>query len=263
MKLTLIIPAHNEEGRIGKTLYSYLTFFDKLQKQKKLSYLLFVSINATSDNTEKVVKKYQKKHSSLKYKAYQEGGKGFAIVQGFKDAIKSRSDFIGFVDADLATSPEAFYALCQNIGKNDGIIGSRWLSSSIIQHRQTRLRQLASRIFNFLVRILFSMQYEDTQCGAKLFSRKAIEKIVDRIYITQWAFDVNLLYLCKLYNLKVREHPTIWSDIEGSKVNVMKTSLKMFFGILRLRIFYSPFRSIIKVYNSLPEWIKVNHHLVS
>ena len=55
-----------------------------------------------------------------------------------------------------------------------------------------------SKGFNFIVRALFLIPHKDTQCGAKLFKRKVIEKIVDELHLTQWAFDVNLLYLSKI-----------------------------------------------------------------
>lgn len=262
-KLAIVIPAYNEEKRIGETLKVYSEYFEKLRKAKKIDYNILIIINNTTDNTEKIVKSYRKNNKNIKYLNLKPGGKGFAIVQGFSFALRSDFDLIGFVDADSSTSPQAFYELVENIDSYDGIIGNRWSVKSSITKKQTLLRQSASRIFNFIVKSFFFMNYEDTQCGAKIFRREVIEKIHDKIYITQWAFDVNLLYLCKRYNFRIREFPTSWQDKGDSKLRVIQTSLKMFFGILRLRLLNSPFKSFIKLYDKMPESFKINHRVIA
>lgn len=259
--LSIVIPAYNEEKRIGSTLEAYSKYFEKLKKTTKINYEILIVINNTTDKTNEIVESYSNKNENIKYLNLIKGGKGYAIIEGFKNALKRKYDLIGFVDADMSTSPEAFYDLMVNMKKNDGIIGNRWASKSIISQKQSGLRRLASRIFNFIVKSLFLMNYQDTQCGAKIFKRKVIEKIVDKILITQWAFDVNLLYLCKKYNFKVIEYPTTWQDKGDSKLRVMKTSLKMLFGILRLRIINSPLKDLVRLYDSMPESIKVNHRI--
>ena len=66
------------------------------------------------------------------------------------------------------------------------------------------------------------MPYKDTQCGAKIFKKQAIEKIISKLVITQWAFDVDLLYTLKKSGFRIKEFPTAWSDREYSKINFMK-----------------------------------------
>ncbi|MDO8563647.1 MAG: glycosyltransferase [Nanoarchaeota archaeon] len=259
--ISIVIPAYNEEKRIGKTLEAYSRFFEKLRLKREINYEILIVINNTTDKTEEIVKKYSKINKNIRYLNLIKGGKGYAIIEGFKDALKRKSNLIGFVDADMSTSPASFYDLIKNITQYDGIIGNRWASKSIISRKQSGLRRLASRIFNFLVKSLFLMNYQDTQCGAKIFKREVIERIADKILITQWAFDVNLLYLCKKDNFKIREYPTTWEDKGDSKIRVVKASLKMFFGILRLRIINSPFNDLIRLYDSMPEIMKVNHRI--
>ncbi len=260
--LVIVIPAYNEEKRINETLLSYSSYFDKLKKKNKMNYEILIVINNTSDRTESIVKSLKRKKSNINYINLKEGGKGYAIVQGFKQALKKDFSLIGFVDADMSTSPESFYELVENLKKHDGIIGNRWSEKSKITKKQTLLRRTASRIFNFIVKSMFFMNYQDTQCGAKIFKKEVISKIVDKIYITQWAFDVNLLYLCKINNFKIIEFPTTWEDKGDSKLHVFKTSLKMFFGILRLRLLHSPFKPFIRLYDSMPEKLKINHRII-
>jgi glycosyltransferase involved in cell wall biosynthesis len=261
LSLSIVIPAYNEEKRIGATLKAYSKYFNNIKNKLAFPYEILVVINNTSDRTEEIVKSYSIKNKNIKYLNLVKGGKGYAIVQGFKYALKRNFSLISFVDADMSTSPQALYDLAINLKDYDGIIGNRWASTSVIAQKQSRMRQLASRVFNFLVKSLFFMNYQDTQCGAKIFKKQVIAKIVDKIYITQWAFDVNLLYLCKVNNFKIREYPTTWEDKGDSKVKVIKTSLKMLFGILRLRIINSPFSKIIKLYDAMPESIKINHRM--
>jgi len=240
MKLSIIIPAYNEEKRIGKTLEEYSKFFEeKLGK----NFEIIIVINGTKDHTEGVVKEYAKKFKGIKYLNFKEGGKGFAVKEGFKVA---EGELIGFVDADLATSPEEFYKLC-NLKGYDGSIASRYLPGAIVKPKQSFSRVLASRVFNFVTRSLFIFNFRDTQCGAKLFKKQVIDKILEKLSISKWAFDIDLLYNSKKLGFKIKEVPTRWEEPGGSHINLKKDSLKMLFSILQLRILTSSFKRMFKV----------------
>jgi len=262
MKVAIVIPAHNEEKRIGKTLEEYGNFFKNLKNQKILDFEIIIVINNTSDKTEIIVKKFCEKNPEIKYLNFKQGGKGFAIIEGFKEALKDENNsLIGFVDADIATPPYAFYDLIKNIKNYGGIIASRYVKGAIVKPKQSIRRIIVSRIFNFLVRVLFFMPYKDTQCGAKIFKREVIEKVVDKIGITQWAFDVDLLYKIKKQKFRIKEHPTIWADKEYSKINFMKAGPRMALSIIRLRIVNSKFKFLIKGYDMLPNWMKIHKNM--
>jgi len=243
--LSIVIPAYNEEKRIGPTLEAYGEFFNKACKANNFVYKILVVINGTTDKTEEIVKKYQKINKNIKYLNFKQGGKGFAVIEGFKKSLEDDFELIGYVDADMATLPEAFYELVEKIDRYDGIIANRWLKSSIIKN-QTFLRKVLSRGFNFIVRVFFLFPYTDTQCGAKLFRRKIIELVTKRLGATEWAFDIDLLYLCRKNNFKIKQIPTIWEDKAYSKINISRTPLQMFLGVLRLRLIYSLFEPILR-----------------
>lgn len=257
MKLSIIIPAYNEEKRIGKTLEGYCKYFRNLKTDGILDFEILVVLNACKDNTLNVVKEFQKKFKEIRFLDFEQGGKGFAIIEGFKEALKKDFELIGFVDADMATPPNAFYGLVRNIGNYGGIIASRSIKGA--KTNFTFKRKLTHGGFNFGVRSIFSLPYHDTQCGAKLFKKKVIENVIEELDITQWTFDVNLLYKIKKKNFKIKEIPTIWQDKKGSNVHIIKTTIQMFAGAIRLRIIYSPFKSLIKIYDKLPEKIKIHH----
>ncbi len=248
--LSIIIPAYNEEKRIALTLDEYVEYFDQLKSQKKLNYQILVVINASKDRTLDIVRKRAKKNK-VSYLNLVRGGKGYAVLEGFRWSLSKKFSIIGFVDADMATSPEAFYDLVKNLNSYDGVIASRYLPEAKINPSPKLRRIIVSRMFNFLIRALFIMPYRDTQCGAKVFKKEALIKSVNSLSMSQWAFDVDLLYHMRKNNLKIREIPTVWGDKEYSKINFIKAGPWMVLAILRLRILSSPFRDFIKIYDKL------------
>ena len=257
--ISIVIPAHNEEKRIARTLEEYGKFFKELKKKKILNFEIIVVLNACSDNTLEVVKNVKEKFNEIKILDFKEPGKGFAIVEGFKDALERKSEFIGFVDADMATPANSFYDLINKIENYDATIANRWSKKSIIKTKQPITRRIMSRGFNFLIKSILFLKFEDTQCGAKLFKREAIKSIINEIGTTKWAFDIDLLYRLQRKGFKIKEIPTIWEDIRGSKLSTIKVPFQMFSSIIRLRLIFSPFRFIVNAYNLLPENIKINN----
>jgi glycosyltransferase involved in cell wall biosynthesis len=247
MRVGIIIPAYNEEKRIGPVLDSYSEFLDSKLDKSKFDYQIFVVINATKDNTAKIVGAAKKKNKRIDFVDLKKGGKGYAIMEGFKIMIKKGYDLIGYVDADVSTSPNAFYDLIQNIENADAIIASRYIRGAVVSPKQVFMRIIASRVFNFLVRSLFLMPYRDTQCGAKIIRREALESVVDELGDTQWSFDIDLLFHLRNKGFYVKEWPTVWKDSADSKLNLKKVSIQMFFSIIQLRIFNSPFRDLLKI----------------
>jgi dolichol-phosphate mannosyltransferase len=245
MKISIVIPAYNEEFRIGRTLEEYSKFFRKKKKLKEISgFEILVVLNACRDGTLDVVKKFKKKYGEIRFLDFEQGGKGFAIVEGFKDALKRDNSLIGFVDADMATSPEAYYDLVEQIGPHGGVTASRWIKGSKVNRSSGKY--IRSKGFNFIVRSMGLVNQRDTQCGAKLFKREVIEKIHPSLVLTEWAFDINLLFVCKKNKFEVKEIPTKWEDQEDSKINFARTPLQMLLGAVRLRLIYSPFAQLLK-----------------
>tara|TARA_Y100000310_G_C20590894_1_gene767918 strand:- start:134 stop:835 length:702 start_codon:yes stop_codon:yes gene_type:complete len=224
-KLSIIIPAYNEEERIEITLRKYAEFFKEEE--------IYVVVNGCKDNTLGVVERIAKDYRNIKYVNFEEAiGKGGAVLEGFKLAD---SELIGFVDADMCTSPEAFNELVKNINGYAGIIASRHVEGARILTPQPFLRRLSSRVFNIMVKILFFMNYKDTQCGAKIFRKEAIKSIIDLMKEKRWAFDVELLYLMRKNKFKIREYPTVWKEPGDSGLNLKKVGPEMFLSLIKLR----------------------------
>src|SRR3989344_5807656 len=140
VRVSIVMPAHNEERRIGNTLKEYSSFFERLREENRLSYEILVVINNTRDRTEEVVKDAQRSNKNIRYLNLKPGGKGFAVIEGFKDALKRENALIGFVDADNATSAEEYWKLINAVDGCDGIIADRYLGGSIIMPKPTWAR---------------------------------------------------------------------------------------------------------------------------
>lgn len=246
MRVSIVIPAYNEAGRIGRTLRTYGAFFTDKKIQTGLDFELLVVLNGCKDNTLEVVQNAQKEYPEIRIIDLKEAGKGLAIIHGFKDALKRPHDLIGFVDADMATAPQYFYDLITNIDGYDGIIASRYMKGSDIEPKRPFVKEWGRKlIFHPLIRLLFGMWHSDYQCGAKLFKGYVIENIVHELSVGQWAFDVDLLYLCKKHGYKIHEIPTIWHDQDDSKLKILGGGTRIISSLFKLRLHHSRFKGLL------------------
>ncbi|MDB6021651.1 MAG: hypothetical protein JWQ04_1508, partial [Pedosphaera sp.] len=191
--LLLLVPAYNEEGRIGPVLVDFAEYFQKNYAGK---FQLVVVLNGCTDNTIVVVQAVASKYpaiSALEFSAPLH--KGGALIEGLK--LAPLADLIGYVDADGATGPEAFHKLVQLCDRADCVIGSRWLPGAVLHQSQTRMRRFVSRGFHAIVQSLLWLNIKDTQCPAKVMHRRAVDEIHGSLMTADLAFDVNLLYVLK------------------------------------------------------------------
>jgi glycosyltransferase involved in cell wall biosynthesis len=232
----LLVPAYNEENRIEPVLRDYAHYF---QQQYQGKFQLVVVLNGCRDNTLGVVQKVAKEFPSVGWLEFKAPiGKGGALIEGLK--LAPLADLIGYVDADGATPPHAFLDLIKHTDGFDCVIGSRWLPGAVLHQEQSGKRQFASRVFHTIVQVLFRMNIRDTQCGAKVVRREAVEKIHPLLLTADMAFDINLLYSLKKAGYRILELPTEWTDRIGSKVALGNTSLTMLLSVIRIRLIYWP-----------------------
>lgn len=226
MKLSIIIPAYNEERRMLPTLNEYYNFYNKKLKQ---DFEIIIISNNCKDRTFEVAKDFSKGKNQVKvFNIPGYSGKGGAVMKGFELA---KGDYIGFIDADNSTNIENFHKLFEMRHNFDGIIASRKINGAIIYPPRRLNQEFSSFLFNRVVRILLNIKFYDTQCGAKLF-RKDVAKFLSENYTEiGWIFDVDLLYLCKKKNFKILEYPIFWKDCYGSHltfVDGINSVLKLF-----------------------------------
>lgn len=227
-KLSLIIPAYNEEQRIENVLKSY----------EGVSQELIAVANGCTDITAEIVEKFSTKYPHVKLLNFRERlGKGGAIIQGFK---KASYDVVGFVDSDLSVPPKEVKRLCTVLKEEDldGVIGSRRVTGSKVDFSQPLKRRLPSRSFNLLIRALFGLKFRDTQCGAKFFSKEVIDAVVEDLVSTGYEFDVELLWRLNRRGYRVKEVGIEWSHSPKSKFS-LHYAPRMLKNLLNIR-FLSP-----------------------
>jgi glycosyltransferase involved in cell wall biosynthesis len=249
--LLLLVPAYNEERRIEPVLFDYARFFGA---QYSGSFRIVIVLNGCTDDTLGVVRGVAERFPAVEALEFKSPiGKGGALIEGLK--LASSVDLVGYVDADGATSPQAFLELVRRVGEADCVVGSRWLPGAVLHQSQTVGRQLASRVFHAIVQALFGLGIRDTQCGAKVMKSAVAEKVHPLLCIADMAFDIDLLVAVQRAGYRILEVPTEWTDQAGSKVVLFRSSLTMLLSVLRIRIMHSPFRGWLRLMRPLEGWL--------
>ena len=232
MKYSIIIPAYNEEARLGATIEDYAAYVQSSMPPQSTEILIIV--NGSRDRTGEVARLMQKEYPFIRsWEAAGRLGKGGAVLQGFAMA---KGSIVAFADADNATSAEELRKLIDVAEAGaDAAIGSRWLPESKQTIRQPLARRIASRVFNLIVRLLFQFPFKDTQCGAKAFRKEAIDAIRNDVQSTGWAFDVDLIWRLCLKGYKVVEVPISWSDASQSRLRMHQDGPAMLVELIKLR----------------------------
>jgi glycosyltransferase involved in cell wall biosynthesis len=212
-------------------------------------------LNGCRDNTLGVVQSAAAQFPEIRWLEFKAPiGKGGALIEGLR--LWPQADLIGYVDADGATAPPAFLDLIEQCSDVDCAIGSRWIEGAVIELSQSLKRRIYSRLFHMLVELLFGMRIKDTQCGAKVIRRAAMEKIHSNLRIADVAFDINLLFSLKRAGFNVKEVPTTWTDQIGSKMSLNKGALAIILSVFRLRIIYLPWLyNLMRPLRPLEGWI--------
>jgi dolichyl-phosphate beta-glucosyltransferase len=231
--LSIIIPAYNEEARIGASLRSILQY---LEANRPDAELLVVD-DGSSDRTVAAAELIFGEFPAIKTEAilYDENrGKGFAVKTGLEAAS---GEIALFSDADLSTPIEELPKLVAPIeaGEFDVAFGSRALDRSLIGQRQPWRREQGGKVFNFFVRSLTGLPFWDTQCGFKAFHMPKFRPLLDVMQIERFGFDVEFLYVAYHSGLRLKEIPVRWNNDERTKVSIFRDSLRMFNEVREIR----------------------------
>jgi len=227
MSLDIVIPAHNEEARIARTLRAYRRGFP----QPDVRFV--VALDGCDDHTSDIVRAQLVDDDRIVLHEFPKLGKGGVLMEAFR---RCDADLVAFVDADCSTPPAELQRMTALAGDVDGVIASRRLSASFTPCSRQRGRSLTSSGFAWGVRRLFRLPYADTQCGAKVIHRRVAERAVPFMSSRDFLFDVDLLVVAARLGFHVVEVPTVWLDQHGSKVHARRDASRMLKSALRLWI---------------------------
>ena len=227
MTLTILIPTHNEEGRIGGTLKQLNSF---LRKSKTKADVLVVDDG--NDGTAKIARALGARVLHFPKRL----GKGGGVHAGLKHA---KGDVVIY-DADASTPPEEIPRLLLALKNADIAIGSRYSPAS--QASMPAIRKFTGRSFGLLVRLLFGLPFTDTQCGFKAVREKAVKRMLPQLKENGFVWDVEFLAVALRNGLRVEEVPVRWRHVRGGPTEsggafaLLGTALRMFSDAVALRL---------------------------
>ena len=202
--LSVIIPAYNEVETIGKNIKILKKYLNKLNT----NYEIIIAEDGSTDGTDNIVKQIAKTDKSVRtIHRKQKIGRGLALKEAFSIAS---GNILCYIDADLSPHPKHLGELIRYAKKNDVVTGSRYVKANAVKRPFSRL--VASQVYNWLLRVIFSCPIYDFQCGLKAFSRNFFEKEIKYIEEKSWAWDTVVLIEAVKKGYRVKEFPVDWSE---------------------------------------------------
>jgi dolichyl-phosphate beta-glucosyltransferase len=228
--ISIVIPAYNEELRLGPTLNRVLDFV----RLQAWDAEVIVVDDGSRDDTADIVREYAQSNGIVRLVQNPGNrGKGYSVRNG---VLNARGRIILFTDADLSSPIEEASKLLEGLEAGADIaIGSRWMRKELQTKRQSVARQVLGRVFNLLLRMVLRLDFKDTQCGFKAFRRSAAKAVFSLQRIEQWGFDPEILFLARRAGFKVVEVPVRWGHDSATRINPVADGSRMVADMLRIR----------------------------
>lgn len=240
MKVSLIVPCYNEEANIQKGVLDKIGNY--VSRTDNFSEVLIVD-DGSSDRTAEIIKnRYLPAFPKFKLIKNDHRGKAVAVISGIQQA---KGDYVMFTDMDLATPIEESQKLIKEVKTYPVVIGSR----SNKRAGAPILRKVMA-VGGIIVRdfILNLKGIHDTQCGFKIFNKKAALHIIDHLEVyahkgqvkgssISAGFDMEFLYLANKMGYAIKEVPVVWKHVETKNVHFLKDSFEAMRDILKIKFF--------------------------
>ena len=223
------VPVYNEEKVLAESvgrLHSYLT------ANLPFRFVITIADNASTDETFAIAKRLCAELTGVRAIHLDRKGRGLALRHVWGS---SSADVVAYMDADLSTGLDAFLPLIAPLvsGHSDLATGSR-LSPGAKVVRSLK-RELISRAYNLLLRIVLGARFSDAQCGFKAGQTEVVKALLPDVQDDAWFFDTELLMLAQRRGLRICELPITWIEDPDSSVDIIRTALADLRGVARLR----------------------------
>ena len=228
IEVSIVFPVYNEVNGLKKAVKKTASIL----KGFICTFEIIIAEDGSTDGTDRVAASLSHEYSFIKHlHKKKRQGRGAALRNAFN---QSRGEILVYMDADLATDIEQLKTLIKSIANEefDVVIGSRLLSDS--RTRRSRIRQLVSRLYNYIVRTILQTKIRDHQCGFKAFKREPLLQLLDEITATHWFWDTELLVKSVHRGYRIKEIPVNWKGQRETKVKLLSDSFTMGFQILKL-----------------------------
>lgn len=228
ISLSIVIPAYNEALRLPDTLEHVTSYLQGTHWQWEVR----VVDDGSEDDTKQAVEAVSRVNPRVVLQAEPHRGKGGAVRAGL---LASKAAYRFICDADLSMPiAEIARFLPPVLDEFDVAIGSREGEGARRVGEPAR-RHLVGRVFNETVKLLLLGGIEDTQCGFKMFTARAVNTIFPRVTVEGWAFDIEALYIARQHGLRIKEVPIEWHYQSRSQVRVVRDGVAMFRELLQMR----------------------------
>ncbi len=228
MKVTVVLPAFNEADRLERAVEEVKRWMDKTGYE----YEIVIAEDGSTDGTDRIASELAKRDPKVKHLHSDERlGRGRALTRAFKQA---EGDVLVYLDVDLSTDMRHLKELIDAVAKEgyDLATGSRLMKES--KAERPFKRDIASKVYNLLVRLMLGSKLRDHQCGFKAFRRSSILGLLEEVKDDHWFWDTELLVLAQRRGLRVKEIPVRWKQGRDTKVRFTKDVLYMFSQIMRM-----------------------------
>ncbi len=228
VRVDIVIPVYNEEAQLTSTTESVLEF---LERTSTYDWRVVIADNASTDRTPEIGRRLEE-DPRVRYLRIELKGRGRALREAW---TRSRADVVAYMDADLSTGLEALPLLIDALAKggHDLAIGSRLMNGA--QVSRGLKREIISRGYNLLIRLLFANRFSDAQCGFKALTRRTADQLLPLVRDQAWFFDTELLLLAERHGFSIFEVPVRWVDDPDSRVDILSTAWEDIKGLIRVR----------------------------
>jgi glycosyltransferase involved in cell wall biosynthesis len=194
--ISVIVPAYKQQATIERDLLRIKEVLDQLRYPTELICV----VDGNLDETLKNASKFAKKFNNVKALGYETNkGKGYAVRFGMAE---SRGDIIAFIDAGMDLNPNGISLLLEHLEwyNADIIVGSKRHPVSKVDYPWQRV--MLSLGYQIMARILFGLKIRDTQVGMKFYRREVLEKVLPRLLVKRYAFDIEILAVANYLGFK-------------------------------------------------------------
>jgi glycosyltransferase involved in cell wall biosynthesis len=224
----IVIPVYNEEAVLESSVKRLV---DHLDQDFPFDWRVVIADNASTDRTSEIADRLAAEDDRVDHLRLEQKGRGRALKAAWS---RSEADVVAYTDVDLSSGLTGLLPLVAPLasGHSDLAVGSRLSSASVVARGPKR--ELISRSYNLLLRLVFAVRFRDAQCGFKAVRTDVARALLPAIEDDEWFFDTELLLVAEHNGLRVHEVPVDWVDDPDSRVDVRSTAIADLHGVRRM-----------------------------
>ncbi len=231
VSLDVVLPVLNEAHILERSVAQVRHF---LSQEVPHRCRVVIVDNGSTDGTKELGEGLSRQYQNVDFIRLEQRGRGRALRYAW---TQSQADIMCYTDVDISTDLEALPKMINAIikGECDIAIGSRLAKRSRI--RRCLKREVISRLYNVLIKVVLFTRFTDAQCGFKAVTREVVDRVVPQVKDQAWFFDTELLVLAEKEGYRVKDVPVVWTEDSDSRVKILSTAWEDIKGVFRLRAF--------------------------